>query len=88
MTNTDLSTAPLRKKGRGKARPNPLPAEKRSHYRPDEYAARIGVSRRILDGWMMKKKIIPYSKIGHIVLIDPELADAAIDEFRRKGVKP
>jgi len=40
----------------------------------------------------MKGNVIPFSKIGHIILIDPARANAAIDELERKGkaveVKP
>ena len=70
------------RKGRGKAIPNTLPAAERSYLRPDEYAKRIGISRRKLD-WWMKGNLIPYAKIGHIILIDPKLADAAIGELTR-----
>jgi hypothetical protein len=76
----DTKTPP--RKGRGKAIPNTLPA---ADLRPDEYARRIGVSRRILDAWM-KGNLIPYAKIGHIILIDPNVADAAIGELTRKAI--
>jgi hypothetical protein len=54
--------------------------------RPDEYAASIGISRRVVDGWM-KKNVIPFSKIGRIILIDPVKANAAIDELERKAAQ-
>jgi hypothetical protein len=72
------------KKTRGKRRPNPLPVDQRSHLRPDEYALRIGVSRRVLDAWM-KGNLIPYAKIGHLILIDPKAADEAIGRLTRKA---
>jgi hypothetical protein len=33
----------------------------------------------------MKKKLIPFVKIGHVILIDPKLADASITELTRKA---
>jgi hypothetical protein len=79
-----LSPLPEAVKRRGKAKPKTLPTDQRSYLRPDEYAARAGVSRRTVDAWM-KRHLIPYAKIGHVVLIDPKLADAAIgEELTRK----
>ena len=77
------STETLPKKTRGSSILNTLPADERSYLRPDEYARRIGISRRKLDMWM-KGNVIPFAKIGHIILIDPKLADAAIGGLTRK----
>jgi hypothetical protein len=79
----EITQKPL-KKTRGKRRANPLPVDQLSHLRPDEYALRIGVSRRVLDAWM-KGHVIPFAKIGHVILIDPKLADAAIAALTRKS---
>jgi excisionase family DNA binding protein len=73
-----------KRRPRGRAIPNPLPIDQRSHLRPDEFAKRVGVSRRILDRWM-DQGIIPHVKIGGIILIDPAKANAAIDELARKA---
>jgi excisionase family DNA binding protein len=49
----------------------------RSHLRPAEYAARLGISRSVLDDWM-DDGIIPFVKIGNVVLINIALADDAL----------
>jgi hypothetical protein len=83
--DTSKSLIEPKKRPRGKAIPNTLPEDQRRFLRPDEYARRIGISRRKLDDWM-KGNVIPFAKIGHVVLIDPKLADAAIVDLTRKAV--
>jgi hypothetical protein len=68
---------PTVKKTRGKARINKLPVNQRAFLRLDDYADRISVSRRLLDGWI-KEANIPLLKIGGAILIDPLVADEAI----------
>jgi len=55
--------------------------------RVKDYAAHIGVCERTLREWMYSS-VIPYVKVrGHLVLIDPVKADAALQRLEKKEVK-
>jgi excisionase family DNA binding protein len=66
-------------------KPNTLAFSDRSFLRPDEYAARLGVCRRVINKWI-KGNLIPIVKVGRVVLIDPNRADAALSVLTRKTV--
>jgi excisionase family DNA binding protein len=52
-----------------------------------QYADHIGVSERTVREWMYAG-VIPYLKVrGHLVLIDPLKADAALARLERNEVK-
>lgn len=50
----------------------------------NEYADEWSVSVRTVRNWM-RDKIIPYTKIGRLVRIDPIKADEALEKFERKA---
>jgi predicted site-specific integrase-resolvase len=62
-------------------------AGKSRFMRVKDYANRIGISERALRDWLYRG-IIPYIKIqGHLILIDPSKADAALERFEQKEVQ-
>lgn len=49
--------------------------------RKSEQAASLGLSTRLLNKWMLQRKI-PYYKIGRTVLFKPSEVEAALKKFR------
>jgi Helix-turn-helix domain len=45
----------------------------------------LGVSERTLRNWR-SLKIVPYTKIGRVILFDPDAVHAALERFERKAV--
>jgi hypothetical protein len=52
--------------------------------RKQALAARLSVSVRCLENWMTRR-IIPFTKIGGVVLFDPAEVDAALKAFHCDG---
>jgi excisionase family DNA binding protein len=44
----------------------------------------LGVSERTVRNWRMSR-IIPYTKVGRIILFDPEAVEQALRKFERKA---
>jgi hypothetical protein len=53
--------------------------------RPLEYAKTRGVSQFTIRYWL-RERVIPSMKIGRLILIDPQKADAALGRFERKEI--
>jgi len=48
--------------------------------RPDEAAAAIGISRRLLSLWQLNR-VIPFRRVGRTVLFSPADIQRALDRF-------
>jgi len=55
----------------------------RKYLRKKEQAAELRISVRTLEEWQ-QAKMVPFFKIGRIVLFDPEAVDKALRRFERK----
>lgn len=53
--------------------------------RKGQAAEAMGIGRRTLNDWM-RRKIIPYRKIGKIVLFSAEDLKTALDGFRHRAI--
>jgi len=61
-------------------------ASSRSRYlRTEQVAEWISVSPRVVRYWM-KKGVLPFHKIGRVVLFKREAIEAALDQFEIKAV--
>lgn len=65
--------------------PAGVPSPGKQYHRPREEARRLGISRRQLSNWM-KAGIVPYLKLGRLVLFDPIAVDAALTRFESQEV--
>ncbi len=54
----------------------------KKYNREKEEAARLKISVRTLREW--KGTIVPFHKVGRLVLFDPEAVDRALQKFERK----
>jgi excisionase family DNA binding protein len=63
----------------------PLNRINRLYYRPAEAAKMIGVCRRTLHEWQIRR-IIPFRKVGRAVLFSAADIQAALDKFTVKAV--
>ena len=52
--------------------------------RPKDMAEQMGVSLRTLRYWQAKG-IIPFLKVNHIILFEPEKVQAALEQFEHKA---
>lgn len=57
----------------------------KKYLRPAQYAQEHSVSLRTLKTWMYNR-VVPYIKLGRVVLIDPREADEALQKFKRTSV--
>ena len=55
------------------------------YLRTEQVAEWISVSPRVVRYWM-KKGVLPYHKVGRVVLFKREAVEAAIDQFEIKAV--
>jgi excisionase family DNA binding protein len=53
--------------------------------RVGQYARSKGVSEKTIRR-LLADKVIPFTKLGRMILIDAEAADAALEKFTRKAV--
>jgi hypothetical protein len=54
--------------------------------RKQAQAARLSISTRCLENWM-RRGLVPYSRIGNVVLFDPIAVDAALAPFEVNGTR-
>ena len=58
----------------------------RARVRRDEMALLLSISTRKLDR-LVAGRIVPYEKIGRVVLFDPEAVVQALKKYERKAAK-
>jgi len=56
-----------------------------NYLRPEAAALRLGISKRCLSLWMVRR-VIPYRKVGRAVFFRPDELDAALEKFRVASV--
>ena len=57
----------------------------KKYLRKKEQAEKLGISLRTLE-WWQEAKLVPFIKIGKVILFDPEAVDKALRRFERKEI--
>jgi excisionase family DNA binding protein len=54
------------------------------HLKPKALAELLNVSERTIRNWQ-ERRIIPFIKIGRVILFDPEKVSVALGQYERKA---